>query len=76
MTGQNQQNDVCPAKTQIRPFWSVFAVHMKKTGVLGYPLSASKDWSDWAYAQADLSLPWVHRSFCWFCHAVAYSIFV
>ena len=22
-------------------------------------------------AQADLSLCWVHRSFCWFCHAPA-----
>ena len=27
----------------------------------------SEDWSDWADAQADLSLHWVHRSFCWFC---------
>ena len=25
-------------------------------------------WSDWANAQADLRLRWVHRSFCWFCH--------
>ena len=24
-------------------------------------------WSDWADAQADLSLCWAHRSFCWFC---------
>ena len=28
-------------------------------------------WSDLADAQADLSLHWAHRSFCWFCHAVA-----
>ena len=28
-------------------------------------------WSDWADAQVDLSLRWAHRSFCWFCHAVA-----
>ena len=28
-------------------------------------------WSDWANAQADLSLCLVHRSFCWFCRAVA-----
>ena len=28
----------------------------------------SKDWSDWTDAQADLSLRWAHRSFCWFCH--------
>ena len=26
-------------------------------------------WFDWMDAQADLSLRWVHRSFCWFCHA-------
>ena len=25
-------------------------------------------WSDWADAQADLSLGWVHSSFCCFCH--------
>ena len=24
--------------------------------------------SAWANAQADLSLRWAHRSFCWFCH--------
>ena len=28
-------------------------------------------WSDWADAQADQSLRWVHRSFCWFSHDVA-----
>ena len=27
--------------------------------------------SDWADAQADLSLRWAHRSFCWFCHEAA-----
>ena len=31
----------------------------------------SKDWSDWADAQADLSLCWAHRSFCWFCQTAA-----
>ena len=30
-------------------------------------------WSDWADAQADLSLRWVHRSFCLFCHAAAHK---
>ena len=24
--------------------------------------------------QADLSLRWVHRSFCWFCHALVHLI--
>ena len=42
----------------------VFAVRMKK---LSYPLSTQqKLWSDWADTQADLSLRWAHRSFCWF----------
>ena len=59
---------VCPAKTQIslgiRPVWSVFAVRMKKAWVLSYPLSAQRRlWSDWADAQADLSLRWAHTHF-------------
>ena len=28
------------------------------------------DWSDWADAQADPSLRWVHMPFCRFCHAL------
>ena len=56
---------VRPAKTQIslgiRPVWSVFAVRMKKAWTLSYPLSAQRRlWSDWADAQADLSLRWAH----------------
>ena len=63
--------DVCPATTQVslgmRPVSSVFAVHMKKAYVLSYPLSAQ--WrlsSDWADAQADLSLRWAHSHFVGF----------
>ena len=42
----------------------VFAVHMKKPWVLSYPLSAQRRlWSDWAGAQADLSLRWAHMPF-------------
>ena len=45
---------------------------MKKHGVLGYPSVAQRRlWSDWADAQADLSLCWVHKWFCWFCCPVA-----
>ena len=70
---------VRPAKTYIslgiRPVWSVFAVRMKKAWVLtcSYPLSAQRRlWSDWAYAQADLSLRWAHSLFSfWFCHEAA-----
>ena len=29
--------------------------------------------ADWVDAQADLSLPWAHMSFCWFCHASAWA---
>ena len=47
----------------------VFTVCMKKAWILNYLLNAQwRLWSDWANAQADLSLRWVHRSFCWFCH--------
>ena len=65
-----------PAKTRIslgiHPVWSVFAIRIKKHLVLSYPLSALRRlWSDWADAQADLSLRWWHKSFCWFCHEVA-----
>ena len=47
----------------------VFTVHMKKHWVLSYPLSAQLPIED---AQADLSLRWAHRSFCWFCHEAAH----
>ena len=51
----------------------IFAV--KKAWVLSYPLSAQRRlWSDWADAQADLSLRWAHMPFCWFCHEVAQMI--
>ena len=39
----------------------VFAVRMKKAWVLSYLLSTQRRlWSDWADAQADLSLRWAH----------------
>ena len=44
-----------------------FAVCMKKVWVLSYPLSAQQRlWSDWADAQADLSLRWEHSHFVGF----------
>ena len=62
---------VRPAKTQIslgiRPVWSVFNVCIKKAWVLRYALSAQRRlWSDWADAQADLSLRWAHSHFVGF----------
>ena len=54
-----------PAKTQT--ILGIFAVRMEKHWVLSYPLSAlQRLWSDLVDAQADLSLRWVHRPFCWF----------
>ena len=64
---------VHPAKTGIRPDLSVFMVHSMSS--LGFNLSSCghrRLWSDWADAQADLSLRWAHRSFCWFSHKVAH----
>ena len=53
----------------------VFAVRMKKAWVLSYPLSAQRRLcSDWAEAQADLSLRWAHMPFCWFCHEAAQMV--
>ena len=51
----------------------VFAVRLKKARILSYPLSARQRlWSDWADAQADLSLRWAHMPFCWFRHEAAH----
>ena len=55
----------------------VFAVHMKTAWVLSYPLSAQRRlWSDWADAQADLSLRWAHMPFCWFRHEAAQNFVI
>ena len=61
-----------PAKTLIslgiRPVWSESSlIAWKKAWVLSYPLSAQRRlWTDWADAQADLSLRWVHSHFVGF----------
>ena len=45
----------------------VFAVRMKKAWVFSYQLSAQRRlWSDWADAQAGLSLRWAHSNFVGF----------
>ena len=45
----------------------VFAVRKKKAWILNYPLSTQqRAWSDWAHAQADLSLRWAHSHFVGF----------
>ena len=58
-----------PRKDSVQPghppsLIRVFAVRMKKAWVLSYPLSAQQRIrSDWADAQADLSLCWAHSHF-------------
>ena len=64
-----------PTKWHVRPdqpghppsLIRVLAVRMKKAEVIGYPLSAQQRlWSDWADAQADLSLCWARSHFVGF----------
>ena len=48
----------------IRSVWSESSLSaFKKVWVLSYPLSTSEDWSDWADAQADLSVRKAHTHF-------------
>ena len=67
---------VRPAKTQLSlgiRLIRVFAVRLEKARILNYPLSAQRRlWSDWADAQAVLSLRWAHMPFCWFCQDAAH----
>ena len=77
---QNPQIDVC-AQQSLRSAWASIQSDQsslpswRKLGSLGTPWALSEDWSDWADAQADLSLCWAHRSICWFCHAAAHLWF-
>ena len=72
VTLQNQQNECAPSEDSDQPghppsLIRVIAVPMKKAWVLSYPLSTQQRlWSDWADAQADLSLRWVHTHFVGF----------
>ena len=71
-TWQHQQSDCAPSEDSDQPghppsLIRVFAGRMKKAWVLSYPLSAQwRLWSDWADAQADLSLCWAHSYFVGF----------
>ena len=80
---QNQESDCAPSEDSDQPghppiLIRAFAVRMKKAWTLSYQLSAQRRlWSDWADAQADLSLRWAHSHivgfvmrrliFCWQC---------
>ena len=65
-----------PTKTQIslriRPVWSESSPCVQWVAKDRFFLHAdSDDWSDWADAQADLSLHWAHMPFGSFCHEAA-----
>ena len=68
-TWQNQQNEFAPSEDSVQPghlpsLIRVFTVRMKKAWVLSYQLSAQRRlWSDWADAQADMSLRLAHNHF-------------
>ena len=53
---------VRPAKTRI------------SLGICLSSCGQQRFWLDWADAQADLSLCWVHMPFCWFCHEAAHIL--
>ena len=71
-TWQNQKFEYAPSEDSDQPGHSpslirVFAVRMKIPWVLRYALSAQRRlWSDWADAQADMSLRWAHSHFVGF----------
>ena len=71
-TWQNQQNECAPSEDSDQPghptsLIRVFAVRMKKPWIISYPMSTERRfWSDWADAQADLSLRWAHTHFVGF----------
>ena len=69
---QNQQCGCAPSEDSDQPghlpsLIRVFAVRMNKAWILSYPLNAQRRlWSDWADAQADLSLCCAHSHFVGF----------
>ena len=63
------------AQRRLRPVWpesSLSALWVAKEP--SFLQADSEDWSDWADAQADLSLRWAHMPFCWFCHDAAHFV--
>ena len=56
-----------PISLGIRPVWSESSLCAQWVAKDPRFLHAdSEDWSDWAYAQADLSLRWAHTQFVGF----------
>ena len=72
---QNQRNDLC-AQRRLKSsaqFDQSLQCAQWKAEDPSFLHADSKDWSDWADSQADLSLRWAHIPFCWFCGT--YQIF-
>ena len=67
MTKPTKWRCVLNGKLRIQGFFKRTAKALIRLGGCGGIL-----WSDWADAQADLSLRMAHMPFCWFCHAAAH----
>ena len=70
---------LCPVKTRISlgiyPVLSESSLSTwRNIGPSATHWAHCEDWSDWADTQADLSLCWEHRSFCWFCHETSHIL--
>ena len=70
-TDKTNKMSVRPAKAQIslgiRPVWKESSLSAwRKLGSLATQWAKSEDWSDWADAQADLSLRWTNTNFAGF----------
>ena len=78
---QNQQNGVYARRT-LRSTWAdaqsdqslLRALWVAKDPMLPHADSEDSNQTGRINAQADLSLCWTHRSFCWFCHAGAHTM--
>ena len=69
------RNMTKPIKWHPPSLIKAFAVRMKKAWVLlSYPLSTQRRLIRLGDVQADLSLCWAHRSFCWFCHGSSHLV--
>ena len=67
---------ISAAAWQSQHVWSDFAVRMKKDWVLSYPYSTQRRLIRLGGCQGWSEFSLAHRSFCWFCHAVAHLFLV
>ena len=81
MTWQNQQCGCAPSEDSDQPGHppSLISLHCphEESSSLCYPLSTQQRlWSDWADAQADLCLHWVHSHFVGFVMSQLSFVFI